>query len=323
MQMSDTFRAPPLVLVTGSSGFVGSALTARLKADPRFRVRGASRRDGMAEAAGPELGPEADWSLAVNGADLVVHLAARVHMMRDDAADPLAEFRRVNALGTERLARQSAKAGVRRLVYLSSVKVNGEETAYDESFSERSAPNPVDPYGISKYEAELALARVAEETGMEVVIIRPPLIHGPGVRANFLSMMRWLQAGVPLPFGAIHNRRSLVGLDNLVDLIVTTLTHSAAANQTFLAGDGEDVSTTELLERLGRALGRPARLIPVPMSLLKVGFGMIGKGDLGRRLCGSLRVDVTKARQTLGWTPPHSVDEGLRRTAAGFLGRRQ
>lgn len=300
---------------------MGTALTRRLMDDARFSVRAVSRRAVGKRAAGPELAPDADWLPLLNGVDTVVHLAARAHMMSDAATDPLAEYRRVNSTGTEALAWQAASAGVRRLVYLSSIKVNGEETAYDECFTEQSIPNPVDPYGISKHEAELALARIAGETALEVVIIRPPLVYGPGVRANFLTMMRWLQAGIPLPFGDIRNRRSLVGLDNLVDLIVTALTHPAAANQTFLAGDGDDLSTTDLLERLGRALNRPARLLPIPTSLLTMGLGFVGKGDLGRRLCGSLRVDASKARRLLGWSPPLGVDEGLRRTAAAFLGR--
>jgi len=260
-----------------------------------------------------------NWTDALCGAKVVVHLAARVHIMRDEAADPLTEFRRVNVEGTLNLARQAADAGVRRFIYLSSIKVNGEQTLCEQSFTVQDVPAPLDPYSISKHEAEESLRKLAQQTGMEVVIIRPPLVYGPGVKANFLAMMRWLHKGVPLPLGAIHNRRSLVALDNLVDLIITCLDHPAAANQTFLISDGEDLSTTELLRRMGLALGRPARLIPVPVSLLTSGAALLGRRDMAQRLCGSLQVDISKARALLGWKPPISVDEGLRRTAQGFL----
>ena len=260
-----------------------------------------------------------NWTDALSGVKVVVHLAARVHIMRDEAADPLAEFRRVNVEGTLNLARQAAEAGVRRFVYLSSIKVNGEQTLLGKPFTEQDLPTPLDPYGMSKYEAEEGLRKLAQKTGMEVVVIRPVLVYGPGVKANFLNMMRWLHKGVPLPLGAIHNRRSLVALDNLVDLIVTCIDHPAAANQIFLVSDGEDLSTTELLRRMGLALGRPARLIPVPVSLLTAWAALLGRRDMAQRLCGSLQVDISKTQTLLGWKPPISVDEGLRRTAQGFL----
>jgi nucleoside-diphosphate-sugar epimerase len=249
------------------------------------------------------------------GVDIVVHLAARVHVMRDSATDPLAEFRRVNVAGTERLALAAATAGVRRFVFLSSVKVNGEKGGYNES----DPPAPQDAYGISKHEAELGLRVIAAETGMEVVIIRPPLVYGPGVKANFHVLLWAVARGVPLPLGAIHNRRSLVALDNLVDIIVTCIDHPAAANQTFLVSDGEDLSTTELIRHLARAMGRPARLIPVPASVLMAGATLLGKREVAARLCGSLQVDITKARELLGWLPPITMDEGLRRAAEHYL----
>jgi nucleoside-diphosphate-sugar epimerase len=217
------------------------------------------------------------------------------------------------------LARQAAEAGVRRFIFISSIKVNGEGTPLGAPYRADAQPQPADPYGISKMEAEQGLRALAGETGMEVVIIRPTLVYGPGVKANFLNMMRWLHKGVPLPFGAIHNRRSLVALDNLVDLIVTCIEHPAAANQTFLVSDGEDLSTTELLRRMATALGAPAHLLPVPSWLLEAGATMLGKKALSQRLCGSLQVDISKTRELLGWTPPLSVDAALRKTAKHFL----
>ncbi len=259
-----------------------------------------------------DLAPEADWREAVSDVDAVVHLAARVHVMRNVVADPLAEFRRANVEGTENLARQAAAAGVRRFVFLSSVKVNGESGTYSESDSAA----PKDAYGISKHEAELSLARIAAEAGMAVVVIRPPLVYGPGVKANFRALIRAVERGVPLPFGAIDNRRSLVGLDNLVDFIVTCLQHPSAANETFLVSDDEDLSTGDLIRRLARAMGRPARLIPVPAALLLFLAGLLNRRDVAQRVIGSLQVNISKARTVLGWTPPVSVDEGLRRAAA-------
>ncbi|APW47766.1 UDP-glucose 4-epimerase family protein [Rhodoferax antarcticus] len=315
-----------MILVTGATGFVGKAIVQRLLADDESRrVAVAARRVGQQwpERVLPrvtgELTPSADWTVALEGVSVVIHCAARVHVMTDTAADPLEEFRRVNVQGTLNLARQAAAAGVRRFVFVSSVKVNGEATQLGSLFKADDAPAPLDAYGVSKMEAEQGLRELAAQTGMEVVIIRPPLVYGPGVKANFAAMMRWLQRGVPLPLGSIHNQRSLVALDNLVDLIVLCLTHPAAANQTFLVSDGEDVSTSELLRRMGQALDRPARLLPVPQSWLRYAAAMVGKPDVAQRLCGSLQVDITKTRQLLGWTPPLSLDEGLKRAAAGSL----
>jgi nucleoside-diphosphate-sugar epimerase len=309
------------ILITGASGFVGKPLCAEL-----FRgghaIRAGSRSfnaefHDFEQVMIGAMDGGTDWSAAVVGVEVVIHLAARVHVMDDRATDPLAEFRKVNVQATLKLASQAVAAGVKRFVLVSSVKVNGESTLPGQPFTEADAPYPQDAYGLSKHEAELGLRQIAAESGMEVVIIRPPLVYGPGVKANFAAMMRWLRRGVPLPLGAIHNQRSLVALDNLVDLIVTCLVHSAAANQTFLISDGEDVSTTELLQRMGQALGCPARLIPVPASWLKLAAAMVGKQDVAQRLCGSLQVDIEKTRRLLGWTPPVSLDEGLRRAAAG------
>jgi nucleoside-diphosphate-sugar epimerase len=246
----------------------------------------------------------------------VVHLAARVHVMNDKCLDPLNDFRRVNVDGTANLARQAASARVRRFVFLSSIKVNGELTEAGRPFTAFDVPAPVDPYGVSKHEAEQLLRKISAETGMEVVIIRSPLVYGPGVKANFESMMRWLVRGVPLPLAEMtENRRSLVALDNLVDLIVICLNHAAAGNRTFLVSDGEDLSTADLLNRMGAALGHPARLFSIPPALLKLGATLLHKPGLYQRLGGSLQLDITKTRQLLGWIPPLSVSEGLRRTA--------
>lgn len=315
------------VLVTGATGFVGRALCAELLRHGHA-VCAALRRaedltrlalEGVDAIAVGTVNAATDWRNALAGCETVVHLAARVHVMREEAADPLTEFRAVNVEGTLNLARQAAKAGVRRFVYLSSIKVNGEQTLPGRPFAEQDVPAPLDPYGVSKYEAEEGLRKLAQQTGMEVVIVRPPLVYGPGVKANFLNMMRWLHKGVPLPLGAIHNYRSLVALDNLIDLIITCIKHPAAANQTFLVSDGEDISTTELLQRTGLALGKPARLIPVPACLLMAGAILLGKQAVAQRLLDSLQVDISKARTLLGWTPPVSVDEGLRRTAQCFV----
>jgi nucleoside-diphosphate-sugar epimerase len=231
--------------------------------------------------------------------------------MNDTAADPLTAFRAVNVDGTLNLVRQAATAGVKRFVFISSVKVNGELTQPGRAFTETDAAAPQDAYGQSKHEAEQGLRQLAADTGMEVVIIRPPLVYGPGVKANFAALMRAVQRGWPLPLGAVHNQRSLVALDNLVDFIVTCITHPQAANQTFLVSDGEDLSTTELVRGMAQAVGVPARLLPVPVWALQAGATLLGKGDAVQRLCGNLQVDISKARNLLGWTPPVSVAAGL------------
>lgn len=315
----------PGVLTTGGSGFVGKVLLQRLAEGARWAPRALVRQLPARQLAGVDYRSFSELT-AVDAAsghfeqvDTVIHLASRVHVMHETAADPLAEFRRVNVEGTLSLARAAAQAGVRRFIFVSSVKVNGETTDGRLPFTADETPAPSDPYGISKREAEEGLRQLAAQTGLEVVIVRPVLVYGPGVKANFRSMMNWLSKGVPLPFGAIHNKRSLVALDNLVDLLVTCIDHPAAANQTFLASDGHDLSTTELLQRLGKALGKPARLLPVPAAWLKGAATLAGKGGLAQRLCGSLQVDSGKARTLLGWHPPLDVDQALRATALNFL----
>ncbi len=311
------------VLVTGASGFVGRALCRRALA-ARVNVRAAMRNpeEAIAHLATievPSLDDQTDWAQALADCRAVVHTAARVHVMDEAALDPLTEFRRVNVEGTLHLAHQAAAAGVRRFVFVSSIKVNGESTRAGHPFTANDAPAPQDAYGISKMEAELGLRQVAIETGMEVVIVRPPLVYGPGVKANFASMMRAVQRGIPLPLASItHNRRSFVALDNLVDLLLACIDLPAAANQTFLVSDGEDLSTTDLLRRLGHAQGTPARLFPVPSALLQVGSNLLGKGSVAQRLLGNLQVDLSHTSNTLNWTPPLSVDEGLRQAVAGL-----
>jgi nucleoside-diphosphate-sugar epimerase len=239
--------------------------------------------------------------------------------MREEASESLEEYRKANVDGTMALARQAADAGVRRFVFISSIKVNGEETTPDRPFTADSPAAPRDGYGVSKHEAEQALRALAGESGMEVVIIRPVLVYGPGVKANFRAMLRAVQRGLPLPLGAVQNRRSLVAVDNLVNLVTCCLRHPAAAGQTFLVSDGEDLSTPELLRRAGQAMGRRARLLPVPVPLMETAGRMLGKRDMVRRLCSSLAVDIAKTRQTLSWSPPISVDEALHLTVESFL----
>ena len=248
--------------------------------------------------------------------NVVIHLAARVHVMKEYVDDPLSHFRRVNVEGTLNLARQSVSAGVRRFVFISSIGVNGVRTAPGRSFSEMENTNPHNAYALSKWEAEKGLMLLSEETGLEVVILRPPLVYGLGAPGNFAALMRAVQRSWPLPLGTVHNQRSLVALDNLVDLIVTCITHPQAANQTFLVSDGQDLSTTELVRGMAQAAGVPARLLPVPVWALQAGASLLGKGDAAQRLCGNLQVDISKARSLLGWVPPLSVEEGLRRAMA-------
>lgn len=309
--------------VTGASGFVGSAVVERLASMAGCTVMALVRRDGVAlQATVCPVKAGMDYlagePLPLSGVDVLVHCAARVHVMSDASSDPLTEYRKVNVVGTLKLAEQAAQAGVKRFVFISSIKVNGEGTRPGQPYTADDVPSPVDPYGVSKMEAEQQLRLLAQSTGMEVVVIRPVLVYGPGVKANFRNMMSWLDKGVVLPLGAIGNQRSLVALDNLVDLIVACMTHPAAAGQTFLASDGEDLSTTELLRRMGAALGKPARLLPVPAILLEWGAALIGRKSIGQRLCGSLQVDITKTRDLLGWGPSTSVSEALKKTAASF-----
>lgn len=312
------------VLVTGANGFIGRTLCWALADQGRdFRpvVRSSCEPiGGEVSLAIGDVGAQTDWSPVIDDVSQVVHLASRVHEMNESGSDTDALYRETNTFGTLRLAQQAADAGVKRFVFLSSVKVNGEER--EEAYSEGDRPAPIGPYATSKRDAEIGLQEIADRSGMEVVVIRPPLVYGPGVKANFLSMMRWLHRGVPLPFGAISNRRSLVSIGNLVDFISTCIDHPAAANQTFLVSDGEDLSTTDLLVRLAAALEVKARLVDVPVPMLRMGAMMLGRGEVLRRLCGSLCVDASKANRLLGWSAPQSVDDGLKATADHFRATR-
>lgn len=312
------------ILLTGATGFVGGPLAEYLDSYPLFNLTCAVRRSSS-ECRGRKvlvgrLGTASDWTSALVGQHVVVHLAARAHILNDEVPDPLAEYRKVNVEGTLSLARKAVEAGVKRFVYISSIKVNGEQTTEGSAFRADDAPSPEDPYGISKMEAELGLQHLAAETGLEVVIIRPPLVYGPGAKGNFASMVKLVRKGLPLPLGAVQNRRSLVALDNLIDLIITCIDHPSAANQVFLAGDGEDLSTTELLRNVSYAMGRRPRLVPVPSGLLMFGASLLGKKAVAQRLLGSLQVDISKTCDVLDWQPPVSVKEGLARAVRDQVG---
>ena len=312
------------VIITGCSGFVGRALLVQLARKPRLEIVGVSRVRPAHLLDGTKWLPrslltQAEARLGLVRESVVVHTAGRAHILRETSNEPLVEYRRANVEETLEIAERAASCGVRRFIFLSSIKVNGEAAPQLRPFTADDEAMPLDPYAVSKMEAERTLRDLSRRSGMEITIIRPPLVYGPGVKGNFLSMMRCLGRGVPLPLGAIHNLRSLVAIDNLVDLVATCVYHPAAANQTFLVSDGEDLSTTLLLRRLGAALNKPARLVPVPEQLLMLAATVVGKGGVARRLCGSLCVDISKTRQLLGWSPPVGVDEGLRKTAEAFL----
>ena len=307
-----------LCLVTGAKGFIGRSLCLALVHLDRQVV--ATVRCDLPEWAKEMSGfristmnADTDWGLGLQGCYSVIHCAARVHVMKDKVADPLNAYREVNVGGTLNLARQAAAAGVKRFVFISSVKVNGESTEPEHAFTEADLSSPQDAYGQSKHEAEVGLREIARTTGMQVVIIRPTLVYGKGARGNFKSLIKLVARGLPLPLGSIHNLRSFVGIDNLVDFIVTCLEHPAAANETFMVSDGEDLSTPDLTRRMAHAMNRPARLLPVPVWALKAGALLLGKSDAVQRLCGNLQVDISKARSLLGWVQPVSVEEGLRR----------
>ena len=313
------------VLVTGATGFIGRALCAHLlqhgcsvRAASRFGPSAGTIPPGTETARIAAVDAETDWGEALSGVDAVVHLAARVHVMRESSPDPLGSFRTVNTEGTRRLAAMAAHSGVRRIVYLSSIKVNGEQTT-SGPFTESDVPRPDEAYGMSKWLAEQALWEAADGTSLEVVVVRPPLVYGPSAPGNFNRLLKFVRMGIPLPLGSVRNRRSFMYVENLCDAIRVCLQHPAAAGQTFLLSDGEDVSTPELIRLLSDYLGRRSRLIPFPTSLLEVGANLLGYRGEAERLLRSLRVDSSAIRQTLHWNPPYSLHEGLRATAEAYL----
>ena len=306
------------IAVTGATGFIGQALCDALAAAGRplrriVRAREPALPDAVAVG---DIGSTTDWRAALEGARCVVHLAARTHVMRESAADPLAEYRRANVESTVRLAREAAAAGVRRLVFMSSIKVNGESTR--RPYTEADPPRPEDAYGVSKWETEQALARIAGATGLEVVVLRPPLVYGPGVKGNFLRLMRIVAREERLPLASVANRRSLIYVGNLADAVVTAIDAPGAAGRTFLAADPEDVSTPDLVRAIAHALGARARLLPCPVALLHLGAMLAGRGGDVERLTGSLQVDASLLRRELGWRPRLTLAQGLEETARWF-----
>ncbi|NQZ94160.1 MAG: SDR family oxidoreductase [Moritella sp.] len=312
------------ILVTGSSGFVGKRVLDMAAAkgwDCLAQVRKAATKNAIIEEVTvPVINAATDWSHALTGVECIVHCAARVHQMQESEAEALVAYNEVNTLGTLQLARQAAALGVKRFVFLSSIKVNGEYTDVGSPFTAQVSQPPSDPYGTSKYDAEIGLTQIAQETGLDVVIIRPPLVYGPGVKANFQSMLCWVKKGIPLPLGAINNKRSLVFIDNLVDLILTAAVHNNAVNGTFLVSDGHDVSTTELLNAVAVAMDKSSRLLPIPMAWIQLAAKLVGKPQIAQRLCGSLQVDISETQKKLNWTPPVSFAVGIKTTVDSFVG---
>jgi nucleoside-diphosphate-sugar epimerase len=308
------------VLITGAGGFVGKSLTAEIYRQG-YSVRAATRSK-VIKVEGPEvivvadIDGDTDWLAALKDVDMVIHLAARVHMMTDYSANPLADFRKVNVDGTKCLAEAAARAGVKRFVYVSSVKVNGEQTT--SPYTELNEPKPQDAYGIAKWEAEQVLHKVTAETSMEVVIVRPPLVYGAGVKGNFAQMIKVLAKGIPLPFASVKNIRSFIYVENLVHALILCATHPGAAGQTYLVSDGQDISTPDLLRKLSSAVGRSAKLLPCPLALIRLAGRLFGKSDQIDKLVGSLQVDSSKIRCELGWQPPFTVAEAVKATMSGM-----
>lgn len=318
-----------MILLTGATGFVGNAVLEQLMQQPDVAIRTYGRRAPVSLSVGnvcavshvtEEINGTVSYATAVRDVDVVIHCAARAHIMRDEVTEPLVEYRKVNLDGTLNLARQAVNAGVKRFIFVSSIKVNGESSDFQSPLKQNSDRNPQDDYGVSKSEAELQLIELSNETGLEVVIIRPTLVYGPGVKANFASLMNLVSKGIPLPFGCItQNKRSLVSVTNLVDLIITCIDHPKAANQVFLVSDDHDVSTSEMVCEMAKALGKPTWQLPVPVWCYKLVGKLFNKSAVVDRLTGSLQVDITHTKETLGWAPPQTLPDGFKQTAQAFL----
>lgn len=317
------------ILVTGANGFVGLPLSQYLTAAGHQVVGAVRSHDSLSVVNSKiclkvigDISEITDWQDCLGGVEHVIHLANRAHVMDEQSSNPLALYRKVNTEGTLNLARQAAAAGVKRFIFISSIKANGEWSIAGQALTSNNQHVPVDPYGLSKYEAELGLKLIAEHTGLEVVVIRPPLIYGPGVKANFLKMMQWVEKGIPLPLGDIQNQRSMLGLDNLIDFIELCLTHANAPGQTFLVSDDYDVSTTELLKEISSAMNRPSRLLSIPQSFIEKSLILLGQRHICDRLCGSLQLDISLTKRLLSWKPPHTFKNQLSKTALDYLSSR-
>lgn len=313
------------ILITGINGFVGQAVCKRLRRENLHMLAGTTRQPRFERGPEqvplyhiPKIGPDTDWTHALSGAEIVIHLAARVHIMRDKESNPLAAFRRVNTEGTKKLAIQAAAAGARRFVFVSTVKVLGEESP-DRDLTEKDVAKPEDSYGISKWEAEQNLLDIAKTTKMEIVILRAPLVYGPDVKGNFYSLLKLVNSGILLPFGSIKNNRSLLFVGNFADAITTAANHPNAGNKTFFVSDDNNISTPELVDKITLAMGKKSRIFKLPIRLLKIIGFFIGRSAAIRRLTGSLTVDINHIKTHLSWHPPFSIEDGLKETADWFV----
>lgn len=312
------------ILITGATGFLGGAVIRSLLPNKQLNLLAAVRSiidlpKGVNVSTVGEINQETDWSELVKKTEIIIHCAARAHVMNEKSTDPLQVFREVNVVGTLNFAKQAAVAGVKRFVFISSIKVNGEGTAINCKYTSSDQSAPEDPYGISKYEAEQGLIKLSKETGMELVIIRPPLVYGSGVKGNFLNLLKLSKLPIPLPFGLINNKRSMIYLDNLVDMIITCIDHPKAANKVFLASDGDDLSLSRLLTLIRQSMNKSPWLLPIPSFLFNLLGKLFGKSELVDRLIGNLQVDSGDAKTLLGWQPPYTVEQGIKATVDDFL----